>query len=265
MKVYVIITEGYTDCALIEAILHKYMGFEQYHNKNDMPDCLQRQVGKYPGALGEMDREDMPHFFCNEQTAVMVKSAQGVSGIGKKIYDVLEGVILSNDAELLQGVLVICDADLHSAVMREKEIEQQFVDTGIELDTENKTLRHDTLQMDYHVHVIPQNENGAVEKLLLQVAEKMYPELNCSAKAYRTEIMGDVHKVLRKKWASDEQIQEFYADKVQLGAVAAVLKPDRPVGYVVRDCLIRSSNLEDMKQIEEFRGLYEFLGGNINR
>lgn len=263
MKVYVIITEGYTDCALIEAILHKYMKFEQYQNKNDMPDCLQRQVGKYPGALGELSRDDSPHFFHQGEIAVMVKTAKGISGIGKKISDILEGVLISDDADMLKDVLIICDADLHTTMAREKEIERQLIDAEIHVDAEHKTLQWDVLNMDYCIHVIPQSENGAVEKLLLQVADELYPELNRSAERYKTEIMGANHEKLRKDWATDVRTQEFYADKVQLGAVAAVLKPDRPIGYVVKDCLIRSSKLEDMKQIEEFRKLYEFLEENL--
>lgn len=45
-----------------------------------------------------------------------------------------------------------------------------------------------------------------------------------------TVVMQPEYAEIRKKcWAKKDEIQEFYADKVQFEAISAVLKPDRPV------------------------------------
>ena len=46
-------------------------------------------------------------------------------------------------------------------------------------------------------------------------------------------------EIRKKCWAKKDEIQEFYADKVQFEAISAVLKPDRPVRFAIKDKIIR--------------------------
>ena len=55
-----------------------------------------------------------------------------------------------------------------------------------------------------------------------------------------TVVMQPEYAEIRKKcWAKKDEIQEFYADKVQFEAISAVLKPDRPVRFAIKDKIIR--------------------------
>lgn len=261
MDIYMIMTEGYTDCALAEAILEKYMGYCQYRTKGDMPGCLQKLVGVYPGELGELVPKDMPHFYYKGEKAVMVKTAKGFSEIAKKLGLVMDAVLSAgDDASVVKGVFIICDADLSSKVNNCQKLEENLEDIdGMELDRKKGSISYEGLYLCYKIHQIPQTDEGAVEKLLLQMLGQIEPELAECAGNYRSRIMDERFERLHTSWATDRKVQEFYADKVQLGAALAVLKPDRPVGYAIKDCVVVKAKKQELMKIEEFESLYRRL------
>lgn len=261
MDIYVIMTEGYTDCALAEAILQRYMGYSQYRNKKDMPEKLQKQVGVYPGQMGELEPKDMPHFYCNGEKAVMVKVAKGFSEIAEKLVLILDAMLSAQeDDSEVKGVFIICDADLPSEGDNRKKIENDLEKTaGVTIESKDRMLIYEELKLCYEIHLIPQSGAGAVERLLLQILEHTRPELAGCARNYREAIMEDAFVKLRERWAKGAQKQELYADKVQLGAALAVLKPDRPIGYAVKDCMLEKKSREELMKIEEFKALYQRL------
>lgn len=65
--------------------------------------------------------------------------------------------------------------------------------------------------------------------------------------------------------AKDKDIQEFYADKVQFGAISTVLKPDKPVRFSIKDKLIRTGYKASYMEIAEFKMLYDFLQNNLEQ
>ncbi|MBP3489096.1 MAG: hypothetical protein J6K53_11935 [Roseburia sp.] len=261
MDIYMIMTEGYTDCALAEAVLQKYMGYCQYRAKGDMPVCLQKLVGVYPGELGELEPKDMPHFYHKGESAVMVKTAKGFSEIAKKLVLVMDAVLSAGDDDsAVKGVFIICDADLSPGMSNWQKLEADLeIMDGVELDREKGRISYEGLDLCYKIHQIPQKGEGAVEKLLLGMLGKIEPGLAECAGNYRSQIMDERFERLHRSWAKDRKVQEFYADKVQLGAALAVLKPDRPVGYAVKDCLVDSKKKQELMEIEEFQSLYQRL------
>ena len=77
---------------------------------------------------------------------------------------------------------------------------------------------------------------------------------------YRKRILEDKYCELRQKcWAKESDVQEFYADKIQFGAISTVLKPDKPVRFSIKDKLIRTDYKELYMKIPEFEALYRFL------
>lgn len=262
MDIYMIMTEGYTDCALAEAILQKYMGYCQYRTKGDMPVCLQKLVGVYPGELGELEPKDMPHFYHKGENAVMVKTAKGFSQIAKKLVLVMDAVLSAGDDDsAIKGVFIICDADLSSKMSNWQKLEEDIEEIdGIKLDREKGSIFYEGLSLCYEIHQIPQTGEGAVEKVLLQMLEQIEPELAGCAGNYRSQIMDESFERLHTSWAKDKRVQEFYADKVQLQAALAVLKPDRPVGYAIKDCMVDRKKKQELMEIEEFKNLCRRLG-----
>ena len=60
------------------------------------------------------------------------------------------------------------------------------------------------------------------------------------------------------------QVQDFYADKVQLGVISAILKPDKTIAMTVKDKLIRKEFLAQLKEVDEYNLLYEFLKSKLS-
>lgn len=52
-------------------------------------------------------------------------------------------------------------------------------------------------------------------------------------------------------------------DKVQFGAVSAVLKPDKPVRFAIKDKVVKSDYFDLYMNIPEFRTLHNFLQQNL--
>lgn len=227
MDAYVIMTEGYTDCALVEAILNHHMGYRQYRKKGDMPGCLQKLVGEYPGLLGELEVKDTPHFYYKGEKAVVVKTAQGFTNIVRKLVLVMDALLSADDASDVKGAIIICDADLPDKTNNRQRIEEELKRMeGISIDEKKGTLSYQDLEIEYDIYVVPQTGNGAVEKVLLQILGRMQSELAACSEEYRKRIMDETFAELRMRWAKDEEVKE-------------------------------------LMEVEEFKKLYEWLGKRL--
>ena len=56
-KYYIMVTEGVTDCSLIEAVLEKYLGYNPYQNVRELPSLFEAMIGIYPMRSGELKRQ----------------------------------------------------------------------------------------------------------------------------------------------------------------------------------------------------------------
>ncbi|MCI9389839.1 MAG: hypothetical protein HFH54_09190 [Lachnospiraceae bacterium] len=114
------------------------------------------------------------------------------------------------------------------------------------------------------MHLFPTEGVGAVEKLLLECTKILDHDLYQEALGYRNKIMSDQYKEIRKVcWSKKEETQEFYADKVQFGAISAVLRPDKPVRFTIKDKLIKIGYLGSYMRLVEFKALHSFLQDNL--
>lgn len=117
----------------------------------------------------------------------------------------------------------------------------------------------------HYVYAYPKNGMGTVEKILLEVSGQIYPDLMRIAENTRTAVFEKQYDELRsKKWSKSVEVQEFYGDKVQIGTLASILKPDRPIGYAIKDEIIKTKYLTELDKVEEFRKLQDFLKSNID-
>lgn len=259
MDLNIIVTEGYTDCALVEAIIENCLGFEKCENTKQLPDGFKGLVGIYPQPNGDMKRGDTPHFFRTDQKLVMVKSAGGQTNITKAIFNCVDTANLSGIVQLPEYI-IFTDADKKHKDEINREFARKFKEIDIIYESPYDSFICEQNKYQCDLYILPQKGQGAVEKVLLQIADKIYPEVTEKAAVYRNAIMEDDFQELRKKkWAKDTEIQEFYADKAQLGAITSVLKPDRPVGYAVKDELILKRKIDELKTIEEFNVLVKYL------
>lgn len=258
----ILVSEGVTDCSLLEVLLEKFLDFLPYHNLKDLPEIFRQMVGKYPNVNGGLNRQDSPTFYHNDQVSVAVKQANGYSNIPKKIAGLIEVLEKEDLYAGFGGFLIFCDTDLKS----KEEMIEIFRKAFLENDVlyENDALNVNDHTISCKLHLFPEHGNGAVEKLLLDCASITYPFLCEDALAYRREIMQDQYSDLRKKhWAKDIDIQEFYADKVQFGAVSSVLKPDRPVRFTIKDEIFHRKYEQQYQKVTEFQLLMQFLKENL--
>lgn len=261
-KYYILIAEGITDCSFLEAVLEKYLGFEPFHNVRELPLLFSEMVGKYPTISGSLQRQDSPTFYYKDSIGIAIKQAGGCSKIPAKISLLTELIDKQEAYESFGGFLIFCDTDLHTKNEIEKEFIQKFQADNISYEKGHIKLYEK--EIICKLYLFPSSGTGAIEKLLLECTNLTYGTLHQDAQDFRNKIMSEQHENLRKKcWAKKEEIQKFYADKVQFGAVSAVLKPDKPVRFAIKDNLIKPEFLDLYMKLPEFNNLHSFLSDNL--
>jgi len=257
--VHIIITEGYTDCALIEAVIEKGLNYKRYTNIHNMPELFQRTISPMPSPAGDIDKFDLPHFFHAEDNSVVVKVAGGVGKICSIVENYLQIYKTCDENEKIDSFIVFTDADLNSHAGIVNKFKAQYKDENIEFDG-NKKIVFEGNSFIHNLFIIPQKGYGAVEKILLEISKCLYPDLYNLTSNVRDKIMQPDFKTLRDdKWVKTPEIQELYADKFQMGIVATAVKPDRPIGYAVRDEIITKDVIGNILEIPELKNLYVFL------
>ena len=261
-KYYIMVTEGVTDCSLIEAVLEKYLGYNPYQNVRELPSLFEAMIGIYPMRSGELKRQDSPTFYYKDSVELAVKQANGYSNIPQKISSLVEIIDKFELYDSFGGFLIFCDTDTKSKEEIKEIFKRKFEEN--EILFEDGFLNVYNHQIKCNMHLFPATGLGAIEKLLLECSNISYNQLSHDAQEYKNKIMGNEYAGVRKEcWASDTVIQEFYADKVQFGAISSVLKPDRPVRFTIKDKIIRTKYYESYMELPEFRELHNFLINNL--
>lgn len=261
-KYYVLIAEGITDCSLLEAILEKYLDYTQYEKLDPLPELFKEMIGKYPTGTGELKRQDSPTFYYKNNVSVAVKMAGGCSKLAKRVSSIIEIIEIQDEYKNFGGFLLFADTDKEDAAHISKNLKDELKKEGfIYQDNMVNAYEH---KLRCKLHLFPTNGCGAIEKLLLECAKITYGELFDDALKYREFISDEKYERLRREcWAKDKDIQEFYADKVQFGAISTVLKPDKPVRFSIKDKLIKTGYKALYMEIAEFKMLYDFLQNNL--
>ena len=70
-------------------------------------------------------------------------------------------------------------------------------------------------------------------------------------------------EIRKKCWAKKMRYKSFMQIKVQFEAISAVLKPDRPVRFAIKDKIIRKEYYDLYMQIPDFKKVYDFFGGKF--
>lgn len=262
IKCYILVSEGVTDCSFLETMIEKFLEFKPYNNIRELPEIFRQMIGQYPAMSGELMRQDSPTFYYKDNICIAVKQANGYSNIPQKISALIEILDKEDFYQQFGGFLIFCDTDMKSRKETEEFFKKAFEENDI-------TYKSSSLKAYDHIisckiHLFPENGSGAVEKLLLDCADTTYGFLCNDAKDFRKKIMSEQYSEIRKVcWAKDLNIQEFYADKVQFGVISAVVKPDRPVRFAIKDKIFRKKYLEEYKKVPEFKLLLEFLENNL--
>ena len=259
MGIIYFIVEGNTDKALIEALLVKKFAFTEYHKIDEMPLALRCQVPKYPGDEGELEYKKRPVFLHKNATGIMIDCSGGKEGIAYSLLGRLKTLSFIERLNNELSIAVIFDRDLNAD---DEEAFRPIVDAvskkGIEIT--NGKLSYEDQKLDFAYYVIPAKRTGAIETLLLEIAEEYHLELNHEAKKFKEAIESrQEFEQYRKEWCTKKEIRPLYAEKIQLGAVASVLKPDSSPAMMIKDKLFSKNNLDILSGMPEVARLIAFL------
>ncbi len=258
MKHVYLFVEGNTDKALIEVLVQKYFGFKEYKNLNDMPVLLARQVSYYPQPDGNLENKRRPSFLHRENECMMIEAVGGNGFFAERIAGRLMTVSLESvgeDDELV--IVVIQDRDLAKDEEKEKKLRSALKGKGLILEKDALIYEEDSYS--FFSCLIPFDKKGAVEALILDIADKTHHDLFEVSCGYKEKIEDERFTCYRDEWSKSVAHQKMYADKVQVGAITAVLKPDSSPAMMVRDKLIRKSNIDEIRDDSEIRKLIDFL------
>ena len=255
-KYYILIAEGVTDCSLLEAVLEQYLQFSSFAKVDELPEIFKNMIGIYPSGLGELKRTDSPMFYYKDVIGIAVKQANGCNNLAAKASALIEIIDQLDVYDQFGGFLLFGDTDEKT----EDEIKTLLTRTFKERDFD---YTGDVIKAYGH-ELLPSSGRGAIEKVLLKCVEKSYDTLTKDAENFKMVVMQPEYADIRKKcWAKKDEIQEFYADKVQFEAISAVLKPDRPVRFAIKDKIIRKEYYDLYMQIPDFKKVYDFLVENL--
>lgn len=261
-KCYILISEGITDCSLLEVIIEKFLCFKPYDNVKSLPDIFKQMIGRYPTLSGDLKRQDSPTFYFKDNIRIAIKQANGYSNIPQRVSSLIEIIEKEDFYEQFGGFLIFCDTDLKTREETKDIFTKVFAENDVQYSNDKLEVYNHTIPCS--IHLFPENGNGAVEKLLLECANTTYDFLCNDANDFREKVMDERYDNIRKTcWAKKENIQEFYADKVQFGVVSAVIKPDRPVRFTIKDKIFHKAYLNEYKKLPEFKALLEFLESNL--
>ncbi|QNU67913.1 hypothetical protein EHE19_005555 [Ruminiclostridium herbifermentans] len=262
MKYYIIVTEGFTDCATVESILEKFLGYTLYFKYNDLPNIFQRMVGKYPNEIGELQKKDSPSFYYKNNINLAVKQANGCSKIAKTVSNLLEILSISEILQDFKGFIIITDTDTKNKSELISYFRKEFANNNISLNGE--TITYENNEVQCYMNFIPQEGQGAIEKLLLDCSKINFSSLFDLTNTFREQLLAEGYSDIRKKyWATNDEVQSFYADKVQFGFISSVLKPDRPMRYTIKDEIISSKFEKELLEIPEYYNLYNFIKSKL--
>ena len=260
MKYYAIIVEGRTDSALIEAMLEKEFGFKAYTNKKDLPNVFAQMMGKYPQQTGELKPTGFPLFYYTEEIGITIRIANGNTKIAANLEGLLDIVENCDVLEEFNGFIIITDKDTKSQDKIIAELNEQLNKIDLNFSPEENIITNENaVKTHLWIYIVPQKGYGAIEKLLLSCAGKICENnVYCLAEKVRNKLNEDDFSKIRRSWGKT-QVQDFYADKVQFGIISAILKPDKTIAMTVKDKLIRKEFLVQLKEVDEYNSLYEFL------
>ena len=220
MRNYLIVVEGAHDIAVIERVLYLNGVKDRVNQEEDLPAVWKHAIPtRYPFAQNRLDRiAPIPSFVKNDNTSVAIKNANSDVEIISVLQQMLHYMEISEVAEL-EGIMLVCDADLRNASDKRKFLLDMWNDTEtLKLDITNMQLETPVKKLPLYMFVFPDDCNsGNLENLLLETAEIAYPQLLEWASDY-IEKAATIRTNLKR---------EQDAKKATIGCIANTMKPGK--------------------------------------
>ena len=220
MKNYLIIVEGAHDIAVIERVLFLNGIKEHIDTDEDLPAVWKHVIpARYPFADNRLDRiTPIPSFVRNDEVSVAIKNAGSDKAIISTLQQMIHVMQISDIAQI-NGIMLVCDADLKSASDKRDTILSMWTDAyNLTLDKTGMQLGTQVGNIPLHMFVFPDDKNaGNLENLLLETAAVAYPDLLKLASEYINSA-----KSFSKNLGREQDVK-----KATIGCIANTMKPGK--------------------------------------
>lgn len=230
----VVVAEGIHDVATVSRIL-SLKGFQEAKTLKEIPDFLADLIPKsYPFEGTELSRRvPFPSFFFRGEDWILVSGAGSDGTLAGNLKDILDTPRRMDIVSRFCGAAVLADADTKTAEKRRNEIQRQLIKALADTDDFQFDCSLPTqitlygMAKPFMMYILPDDEHsGRLEQVLLQGAQKEYPELYAHACDY-------VESVKELPWVVTSR--EFAEKKAVVGAITSVLRSGRASQASIRD------------------------------
>lgn len=241
MNYGLLVVEGPHDVEFAARLLH-VRGFQRISKHTDLkqryPLWKNLVPTKFPHDDDLQKRMPVPVFFGNATHSIAIVSAGGDSRLAKAIMDSLDNLEEPDAGDRVVGVGLLIDADMDktkSALMRfeklRSELDKERLRFGVTFPTSPGIVMQGMPRAG--IFVLPDNANpGTLEKLLLQCADDVYPDVKTAALNYLSSAQ-------QAKELKERDLKELHKpagfDKATVACIASVLKPGKAVQTSLQD------------------------------
>ena len=243
-----VIAEGPHDIEFLVGVLKQSYGLKRITHLTKVDKFWEELIPKkFPVDDDLTRRVPVPTFVQNNEVSIALHSANGITKISKTIQESFAVIELSQ----LYSVGMFLDADDMQSPQKRFEL--------LTSDLSKRSLPFpdvlgEVVQSSPRcgVFIAPNNrDEGTLENLLLECANKNYPDLLSLATAYITAINVDQ--------LTDKDVEEFKKpagqNKAIISSISSILKPSKSLQVTLQDNRWIDANtmaLDSMKRVKKF-------------
>lgn len=243
--------EGQHEIEFVGALLKK-RGLKRIEQKESVDPFWIRTIPKefpYQGNL--LKRVPIPAFFQDDDISIAVHSCGGFT----QVFDRVKMTFINTEAlpKKATGIGIIIDADygVGGAEKRFKSLKSRF-EKDLKLKMPDRPGEVLSGRPNSGVYILPNNlDQGTLDTILLECAEKVYPSLLKGAKHY-------IENLDLKKLNSDDKKQfrkPSGRNKATVGCVGSVLRPGKAIQVSIHDnrwVSAKTLTLEKVSSLKKF-------------
>ncbi len=213
----------------------------------------------WPSPLGSTDllkRVPVPLFFQNQDVSVAIDSAIGDSRLVATAINTHK-TVSQPGGEALHAIGLVLDSDEQLSVQaRFTKIAQELAAAKLPLATAPGQVVAGPPQLG--IFVLPDNATaGTLENLLIECAEKQYPELLASARAHVESVKAEGPPY------SGSDLEDFLKPagrrKAIVGSIGSVLRPGKAIQVSIQDNRWVDGDALELPRVKMFRAFVEAL------
>jgi hypothetical protein len=255
MKYCYIVSEGIQDVEFIIRIF-KNDGFKRVTTLSSVNYFWKPLIPTiFPKNDNLEQRVKVPRFLENNQISIAIQTAGGINSIAETIQEEISVLTLRNDlSKSLFSIGVVLDADSKDMPKtRFEQLVKEVKERNPELNLPENLEEISGGLPKFGIFVMPDNNNqGTLETILLECAQKNYPHLYELAREYIDDVnLGQLNKKDLK-----ELSKPAGKNKAIISSISSVLKPGRTLQVSIQDNRWLDETTMDL---DSLKGVKDFL------